>query len=120
MSISLKPRSIRPASSLFAALATSCALALLGAAPAQAASDARVRVGDLDLSSPSGKDVLRQRAKRAARQVCGAGSRSLLTDGARCRAAVLDEVAEAARVIEHHRATAANETHLLSALCQHR
>ncbi|WP_419827131.1 UrcA family protein [Sphingomonas sp.] len=76
-------------------LAAAAELALtLVAAPAFANAPAQVRVStaDLDLSSQSGRRVLRQRLDGAAGRLC-ADERQLDTAAA-CRRAVLDDVAQ--------------------------
>lgn len=120
MSNFLKPRSDRSAAPAFLALAASCAIAFLAAAPAQAANDARVRIDDLDLSRPSDQLLLRQRAETAADRYCDARDvRGPLNARVRCRRAVVEEVAQAAAVAKSGRVAAVGYYRPV-AQCEHR
>ncbi|WP_369059095.1 UrcA family protein [Caulobacter sp. 73W] len=109
MSTILRTKSSAKTAAAFVGLAASLALCV-AAAPANAAGDAKVRIGDLDLSRPEDQATLRQRAKRAARQLCGYGLRSPLSNRDSCRDAVLGEVADAARAVQTERAEGAYAT----------
>lgn len=78
---------MKPLASLAAVLAVSLAA---GAASAQ---DARIRWGDLDMSSAAGADAFDARVSAAADRMCRGARRpgSRINDRAFCRTAVRDE-----------------------------
>ncbi|WP_269714892.1 UrcA family protein [Caulobacter sp. NIBR2454] len=100
-----KQPATRRSTALRSSTLAACALVLLGSGTALAAGDARVRIGDLDLSHSGDRDTLRQRSEAAAEQFCaGESPRSPLNVRERCRRAVLEEVAQAVAVARQDRA----------------
>lgn len=69
-------------------LASLAAVLIVTAAGSASAQEARIRWGDLDLSTPAGADAFDQRVRAAARKMCR--SKSIIGSTA-CRAAVRDE-----------------------------
>jgi UrcA family protein len=81
-------------------LASTIALALLGAASGAQAQTAEIRYADLDLSSPAGQAAFERRVEGAARRVCEVpapiGSRAVYRiEEGRCKAEVRQQVAAA-------------------------
>jgi len=67
----------------------SLAAVLTLAAGSASAQEARIRWGDLDLSTPAGADAFDQRVRAAARKLCR--NRPMIGGRAACLAAVRDE-----------------------------
>lgn len=70
-------------------LASLVAVLTLAAAGSASAQEARIRWGDLDLSTPAGADAFDQRVRAAARKLCR--NRPMIGGRAACQAAVRDE-----------------------------
>jgi UrcA family protein len=70
-------------------LASLVAVLIVAAAGSASAQEARIRWGDLDLSTPAGADAFDQRVRAAARKLCRGPS--TIGDRAACRQAVRDE-----------------------------